>query len=197
MLDPLELLPDRRIGHIVAADTADAVLVAPATARWLAAMANGLADDVVTATCLATTAPVVVAPAMDGEMYAHPATPRQRRAAARASATRSSSPRSGPLASGAVGRGRLAETARSSSRPWRPSTGRPVRAARPGPAPAASARRAWPGPGGLARRRHRRRHRRADRPGPLHRQPLDRADGRRHRRGGARPRRAGDAHPRA
>ena len=74
MLDPLELLPDRRIGHIVAADSADAVLVAPATARWLAAMANGLADDVVTATCLATTAPVVVAPAMDGEMYAHPAT---------------------------------------------------------------------------------------------------------------------------
>ena len=55
MLDPLELLPDRRIGHIVAADAADAVLVAPATARWLAAMANGLSDDVVTATCLATT----------------------------------------------------------------------------------------------------------------------------------------------
>ena len=74
MLDPLELLPDRRIGHIVAADAADAVLVAPATARWLAAMANGLADDVITATCLATTAPVVVAPAMDGDMYAHPAT---------------------------------------------------------------------------------------------------------------------------
>ena len=57
MLDPLELLPDRRIGHIVAADAADAVLVAPATARWMAAMANGLSDDVITATCLATTAP--------------------------------------------------------------------------------------------------------------------------------------------
>ncbi|MDQ3449170.1 MAG: phosphopantothenoylcysteine decarboxylase, partial [Chloroflexota bacterium] len=74
MLDPLELLPDRRIAHIVAADTADVILVAPATARWLGAMANGLADDVVTATCLASSAPVVVAPAMDGEMYAHPAT---------------------------------------------------------------------------------------------------------------------------
>ena len=68
MLDPLELLPDRRIGHIVAADAVDAIVVAPATARWLGAMAAGLADDVVTATCLATTAPVIVAPAMDGEM---------------------------------------------------------------------------------------------------------------------------------
>ena len=74
MTDPLELLPDQRIAHIVAADTADVILVAPATARWMAAMANGLADDVITATCLASPAPVVVAPAMDGEMYAHPAT---------------------------------------------------------------------------------------------------------------------------
>ncbi|HEX5824021.1 MAG TPA: flavoprotein, partial [Candidatus Limnocylindrales bacterium] len=63
------LLPDQRIGHIVIADTADAIVVAPATAHWLAAMATGLAGDAVTATCLATTAPVVVAPAMDGEMY--------------------------------------------------------------------------------------------------------------------------------
>ena len=62
MLDPLELLPDRRIGHIVAADSADAILVAPATARWMAAMANGLSDDVITATALASTAPVIVAP---------------------------------------------------------------------------------------------------------------------------------------
>ncbi|MGH2467224.1 MAG: flavoprotein, partial [Candidatus Limnocylindrales bacterium] len=74
MNDPLALLPDQRIEHIVAADTADVIVVAPATARWIAAMAHGLSDDVVTATCLATAAPVVVAPAMDGEMYGHPAT---------------------------------------------------------------------------------------------------------------------------
>ena len=74
MLDPLELQSDSRIGHIVAADTADAILVAPATARWLGAMANGLANDVITATCLASSAPVVVGPAMDGDMYLHPAT---------------------------------------------------------------------------------------------------------------------------
>ena len=56
------------------ADAADAIVVAPATAHWLGAMANGLAGDVVTATCLATSAPVVVAPAMDGDMWTHPAT---------------------------------------------------------------------------------------------------------------------------
>ena len=53
---------------------ADAIVVAPATAHWLGAMANGLAADAVTATALATSAPVVVAPAMDGDMWSHPAT---------------------------------------------------------------------------------------------------------------------------
>ena len=108
MLDPLELLPDRRIGHIVAADSADAVIVAPATARWLGAMAIGLADDIVTATCLATTAPVIVAPAMDGEMYAHPAT-QSNVARLRSYGYAIVEPGSGPLASGALGVGRLAE----------------------------------------------------------------------------------------
>ena len=49
----LGLLPDGRIGHIVVGDSADAIVVAPATAHFLGAMANGLAGDVVTATCLA------------------------------------------------------------------------------------------------------------------------------------------------
>ncbi len=108
MLDALELLPDRRIGHIVAADTADAILVAPATARWMAAMATGLSDDVITATCLASTAPVVVAPAMDGDMYAHPAT-RANAATLASFGYRIIEPDFGPLASGGIGRGRLAE----------------------------------------------------------------------------------------
>ncbi|HET7677143.1 MAG TPA: bifunctional phosphopantothenoylcysteine decarboxylase/phosphopantothenate--cysteine ligase CoaBC [Candidatus Limnocylindrales bacterium] len=126
MLDPLELLPDRRIGHIVAADTADAIVVAPATARWLGAMANGLADDVVTATCLASGAPVVVAPAMDGEMWSHPAT--------RANVERLRSfgyaivePEVGPLASGAVGEGRLAPVARIAAAVESALAERPVR----------------------------------------------------------------------
>jgi phosphopantothenoylcysteine decarboxylase/phosphopantothenate--cysteine ligase len=74
--DVLDLLPDGRIGHIVVGDSADAIVVAPATAHFLGAMATGLAGDVVTATCLATRAPVVVAPAMDGDMWTHPATTR-------------------------------------------------------------------------------------------------------------------------
>ncbi len=105
----LELLPDGRIGHIVVADSADAIVVAPATAHWLGAMAGGLAGDVVTATVLATSAPVVVAPAMDGEMWSHPAT--------RANVARLRDvfgytivePTAGELASGQEGIGRLAE----------------------------------------------------------------------------------------
>jgi phosphopantothenoylcysteine decarboxylase/phosphopantothenate--cysteine ligase len=126
MKDPLELLADRRIGHIVAADSADAILVAPATARWMAAMANGLADDVVTATCLATSAPVVVAPAMDGGMYAHPAT-RANLENLRSFGYSVVEPDSGPLASGAVGQGRLAEPAALLSAVEQAVGGRPIR----------------------------------------------------------------------
>jgi len=108
MLDPLELQADRRISHIVAADSADAILVAPATARWLAAMAAGLSDDIITATCLASGAAVIVAPAMDGDMYAHPAT-RANVARLREYGYTIVEPAAGPLASGQVGVGRLAE----------------------------------------------------------------------------------------
>jgi phosphopantothenoylcysteine decarboxylase/phosphopantothenate--cysteine ligase len=104
------LLPDERIGHIVVADSADAIVVAPATAHWLAAMATGLAGDAVTAACLATSAPVVVAPAMDGEMYAHAATRANVARLRDDFGYRIVEPGAGPLASGQSGRGRLAET---------------------------------------------------------------------------------------
>jgi phosphopantothenoylcysteine decarboxylase/phosphopantothenate--cysteine ligase len=126
MLDPLELLPDRRIAHIVAADTADAILVAPATARWLGAMANGLADDVVTATCLASAAPVVVAPAMDGEMYAHPAT-RGNVERLRGFGYDIVEPEVGPLASGQTAQGRLAQPATILAALEAAVAGRPIR----------------------------------------------------------------------
>jgi phosphopantothenoylcysteine decarboxylase/phosphopantothenate--cysteine ligase len=137
MTDPLELLPDQRIAHIVAADSADLILVAPATARWLAAMAAGLADDVVTATCLASTAPVVIAPAMDGEMYGHPAT------TANVEKLRSYGyaivePEFGPLASGQVGRGRLAEPAEILAAVDRALEGRPIRQLDPAERPPVS-----------------------------------------------------------
>jgi phosphopantothenoylcysteine decarboxylase/phosphopantothenate--cysteine ligase len=107
--DVLDLLPDGRIGHIVVADTADAIVVAPATAHWLASMANGLAGDVVTATCLATSAPVVVAPAMDGKMWTHPATVANVDRLREGFGYTVLPPASGPLASGRSGTGRLAE----------------------------------------------------------------------------------------
>jgi phosphopantothenoylcysteine decarboxylase/phosphopantothenate--cysteine ligase len=107
--DVLDLLPDGRIGHIVVADTADAIVVAPATAHWLGAMANGLAGDVVTAACLATSAPVVVAPAMDGEMWTHPATAANVARLREAFGYAVVAPERGSLASGQSGVGRLAE----------------------------------------------------------------------------------------
>ncbi len=64
------------IGHISIAESADVVLVAPATADLIARMAHGLANDIVTTALLATRAPVVVAPAMNSHMLAHPATVR-------------------------------------------------------------------------------------------------------------------------
>jgi phosphopantothenoylcysteine decarboxylase / phosphopantothenate---cysteine ligase len=108
----MELLPDGRIGHVVVADSADAIVVAPATAHWLGAMANGLAGDVVTATCLASGAPVVVAPAMDGEMYAHPATRTNVARLRDEFGYTMVEPDAGPLASGHTGLGRLAELPR-------------------------------------------------------------------------------------
>ena len=109
--DVLALQSDGRIGHIAAAHDVEAIVVAPATAHWLAAMAAGLAGDPITAACLATSVPVVVAPAMDGGMYAHPAT-RSNVARLRAFGYRIVEPESGLLASGLVGPGRLADPGR-------------------------------------------------------------------------------------
>jgi phosphopantothenoylcysteine decarboxylase/phosphopantothenate--cysteine ligase len=105
--DVLELQADGRIGHISAANDVEAIVVAPATANWLSTMAHGLAGDPITAACLATSVPVVVAPAMDGGMYTHPAT-QSNVARLREFGYRIVDPESGPLASGMVGRGRLA-----------------------------------------------------------------------------------------
>jgi len=63
-------------GHIALADDADLFLVAPATANTIGLMANGLAPDPLTSIYLATKAPVLIAPAMNGKMWNHPATQR-------------------------------------------------------------------------------------------------------------------------
>jgi phosphopantothenoylcysteine decarboxylase/phosphopantothenate--cysteine ligase len=136
--DILSLLPDDRIGHIVVADTADAIVVAPATAHWLAAMASGLAGDSVTAACLATTAPVIVAPAMDGEMYAHPATQANVRRLADDFDYTIVDPERGPLASGQLAVGRLADIGRIIEAVVRAVHGSPVRAPDPALRPPAA-----------------------------------------------------------
>jgi len=62
---------DGGIAHIALAEMADLFLIAPATANIIGKMANGIADDLLTATVLATRAPVVIAPAMNPNMYAN------------------------------------------------------------------------------------------------------------------------------
>jgi len=61
------------MGHIELAKWADLIVIAPASANTLARLAMGMADDLLTTVCLATTAPIIIAPAMNQQMWAHPA----------------------------------------------------------------------------------------------------------------------------
>jgi phosphopantothenoylcysteine decarboxylase/phosphopantothenate--cysteine ligase len=98
------------VQHIGLGKSADLLLIAPATANTLAKLAHGLADNLLTVTALAATCPLMIAPAMDGGMYAHPATRanleilRQREAIL-------VGPAEGHLASGLAGVGRMVEPA--------------------------------------------------------------------------------------
>lgn len=96
------------MGHIELARWADRILIAPATADLLAKLAHGFADDLVTTLCLATTAPVTVAPAMNHRMWAHPAT-QANIATLRGRGVQVIGPEDGPLAEGESGPGRLSE----------------------------------------------------------------------------------------
>ena len=96
------------IEHISEAQAADAVVIAPATAHVLAKMAHGLADDFLSTMLLATTAPVIVAPAMNVNMWNHPAT-RANVAVLQARGVTIVEPGSGYLACGMTGSGRLAD----------------------------------------------------------------------------------------
>ncbi|PPT48698.1 bifunctional phosphopantothenoylcysteine decarboxylase/phosphopantothenate--cysteine ligase CoaBC [Xanthomonas arboricola] len=101
---------EQAMGHIELARWADQVIVAPATADLLARLAHGLADDLVSTLCLATTAPLTVAPAMNHRMWLHPAT-QANVATLSARGVRVVGPEDGPLAEGESGPGRLAEPA--------------------------------------------------------------------------------------
>jgi len=96
------------IEHIAVAQRIDALVIAPATADFLARMANGLADDFLSTLVLATKAHVIVAPAMNANMLEHPAT-QENLTRLRARGVRIVEPGEGYLACGMTGAGRLAE----------------------------------------------------------------------------------------
>ena len=99
---------ESEISHIELADWAEVFVVAPATANVLAKLAQGIADDLLTTIALATVAPLVVAPAMNVNMYRHPATQANLDVLAKRGA-RIVGPGKGDLACGWVGEGRLIE----------------------------------------------------------------------------------------
>ena len=98
------------MGHIELARWADAIVVAPATAHVIARLATGLGDDLLTTVCLATTAPLFLAPAMNRQMWEHPAVQRNL-ASLRGDGTRILGPADGDQACGETGPGRMLEPA--------------------------------------------------------------------------------------
>jgi phosphopantothenoylcysteine decarboxylase/phosphopantothenate--cysteine ligase len=96
------------IAHITFSQSVDLLLIAPATANLIAKMANGIADDFLTSTYLASNAPVLVAPAMNTTMWNHPAT-RRNLFKLRADGIRVIEPDAGEMACGTFGPGRLSE----------------------------------------------------------------------------------------
>ena len=95
--------------HVALAHRADLVVIAPATVNCIAKLAVGLADDPLTTTVIATAAPLLIAPAMDGNMFDHPAT-QENLARLRQRGVLIAGPAPGRLASGLLGIGRLLET---------------------------------------------------------------------------------------
>ncbi len=97
-----------KVRHVAIGQTADLVIVAPATANTIASMAAGLASDLLGTTLLATLAPVVIAPAMHTEMWRHPAT-QANIATLRSRGVQIVGPAEGELAGGDTGPGRMSE----------------------------------------------------------------------------------------
>ena len=99
------------IAHITFSQTVDLFIIAPATANTLAKLANGVADDFLTSTYLACTAPVLIAPAMNTVMWEHPAT-RRNLQKLRDDGVHLIDPDEGEMACGTIGPGRLTEPER-------------------------------------------------------------------------------------
>ena len=167
------------VGHIRLARETELVVVAPATADLMAKMAGGHADDLATAVLLATSAKILLAPAMNPHMWANKATQRNL-AQLVADGVALIGPNEGEMAeAGERGLGRMAEPLEIAAAVEKLRTPRTEAAQR------------------QARARHLRPDPRADRSGALHRQPLIRQAGPRNCRGGGARRRRGDAGQRA
>jgi phosphopantothenoylcysteine decarboxylase/phosphopantothenate--cysteine ligase len=98
------------VRHVGLGETADMMLIAPATANTMAKLAHGLADNLLTVTALAARCPLMVAPAMDGGMYEHAAT-QENISRLKERGIRFAGPVVGRMASGLEGRGRMCEPA--------------------------------------------------------------------------------------
>ena len=99
------------IAHITFSQTVDLFLIAPATANIIGKLANGIADDFLTSTYLASTSPILIAPAMNTSMWHHPATQRNLRQL-RSDGVHVIEPDDGEMACGTIGPGRLSEPER-------------------------------------------------------------------------------------
>jgi len=108
-LDMFQLLRDMEMAHISLSAKAEVFVIAPATANTIAKLACGIADNLLTSTALATTAPMVIAPAMDADMWANAVTQRNVATLVERGAVMVG-PGRGRLASGRIGAGRLAPT---------------------------------------------------------------------------------------
>ena len=108
--DTFDAGAEHSVEHVALARWAELVVIAPATVHCIAKLAAGLADDPLTTTVIATEAPLLVAPAMDANMFDHPAT-QENIARLRSRGVRLAGPAPGRLASGLTGTGRLVEPA--------------------------------------------------------------------------------------
>lgn len=96
------------VAHIDAADRADLVVIAPATANTIAKLAHGIADDMLSTTLLAVQCPIYISPAMNVHMYEHPSVIENMKILS-SRGVKIIEPNEGPLACGYVGKGRMAE----------------------------------------------------------------------------------------
>ncbi|HNS51772.1 MAG TPA: bifunctional phosphopantothenoylcysteine decarboxylase/phosphopantothenate--cysteine ligase CoaBC [Anaerolineae bacterium] len=103
------LLAETEIGHVSLAKRADLMIIAPATANTIAKLAAGMADNLLTTTALATRAPILIAPAMESQMWTNPLTQANVARLCQARDVVVVGPGEGRLASGASGPGRMAE----------------------------------------------------------------------------------------